>query len=468
MALLVLLPRRASSPLVWPLLLALSAAQVVMVLWAPSCFWSSGPLCDFLKLGLSAGNLSRVMLLAVGMVAGVTVLTAMPMVRDELKRLRLGCLLLLSVLGMNGVVLVSDLFTLYVFLEVTSVSSFVLIALNRDSGGLEGAFKYIVLSAIATVLMLSGVSALLLLGGGTSFEAIGAALRAAGDMQLAHLAVGAFVCGLLIKGGLVPFHGWLPAAYSAAPAPVSVLLGGVVTKVSGLYALIKLLGAGAFGASALIPHNPLLSEALMVVGAASIIMGALAALGQSDMKRMLAYSSISQMGYIVLALGCGTNLAIVGAVFHLFNHAVFKSLLFVNAAAVESRAGTTDMNRLGALGGRMPVTNFANLVASLSTAGVPPLAGFWSKLIIIVALWQAGLHVYAAIAVALSVLTLGYLLVLQRRVFFAASDLKLENIKEAAAPIVIAAVILTLVTVGLGVAFPGMLNSFLLPIEKVL
>jgi multicomponent Na+:H+ antiporter subunit D len=310
---------------------------------------------------------------------------------------------------------------------------------------------------------------MLLLGGGTSFGAIATALASVGDTQLAHLGVGAFICGLLIKGGIVPFHGWLPAAYSAAPAPVSVLLGGVVTKVSGLYALIKLLGAEAFGASAVLPHNVLVNQALMVVGAVSIVVGALAALGQTDIKRMLAYSSISQMGYIVLALGCGSTLAIVGAVFHLFNHAVFKSMLFVSSAAVESRLGETNMLRLGALGPRMPVTNVATLVASLSTAGVPPLAGFWSKLIIIVALWQAGLYAYAFIAVGLSVVTLAYLLVLQRKVFFAKTDTPASpQAREAAAPIVLAAVILTAVTVGVGVAFPSILNSFLLPIQKVL
>jgi multicomponent Na+:H+ antiporter subunit D len=198
------------------------------------------------------------------------------------------------------------------------------------------------------------------------------------------------------------------------------------------------------------------------------VVGALAALWQDNLKRLLAYSSISQVGYIILGLGCGSPLGVLGAVFHLFNHSVFKSLLFVNSAAVEQRVGTTDMNRMGALGGRMPITSVTSLIAVLSTAGIPPLAGFWSKLVIIVALWQSHDYAYAFIAVLMSVVTLGYLLLMQRKIFFNETSEDMMGVREASFGIVVPALVLAAITIGVGVLFPWILNTFLLPIGGIL
>jgi multicomponent Na+:H+ antiporter subunit D len=205
----------------------------------------------------------------------------------------------------------------------------------------------------------------------------------------------------------------------------------------------------------------------MAVGAVSIILGALCAIGQKDVKRMLAYSSISQVGYIVLGLGAGTPLALAGAVFHLFNHSIFKSLLFVNSSALEQQLGTTDMDRMGGLATRMPVTGATNVIALLSTAGVPPLSGFWSKLIIILGLWKAGLHGYAALAILFSVVTLAYLLTMQRKVFFGLLPEGLRQVKEAAPGVVVSAVVLAALTIGVGVLTPYLLGTFLLPIVSL-
>jgi multicomponent Na+:H+ antiporter subunit D len=359
------------------------------------------------------------------------------------------------------VVLLTDLFSLYVFLEVTSVASFVLIAFNKDLRGIEGAFKYLILSAVATILMLTAIALFVMVAGGTSFSGIHDVLRSSGGKLIPKIAIGAFICGLFIKGGLVPFHGWLPDAYSAAPAPVSVLLAGIVTKVSGIYALIRLI-------CTVLPGSTALDYTLMFIGTVSIVIGALAALGQKDLKRLLAYSSISQVGYIILGLGCGTELAVAGAVFHLFNHSIFKSLLFVNSASLEQRLGTTDMSKMGGLGARMPVTSTTNVIALLSTAGVPPFAGFWSKLIIIIALWQAGYFPYAVIAILMSVVTLGYLLTMQRRIFFGKVAPELAEVREASATLAFGAVLLATITTGVGLAIPWLLSTFILPLKSII
>ena len=229
-----------------------------------------------------------------------------------------------------------------------------------------------------------------------------------------------------------------------------------------------------------LPASAAVNQTLMLVGAASIVVGALAAIGQKDLKRMLAYSSISQVGYIILGLGVGLatlkpvagampgamnwtfgamSLGLVGAIFHLFNHAIFKSLLFVNAAAVEQQVGTTQMSKMGGLSPRMPVTNATNVLAILSTAGVPPLSGFWSKLIIIIALWQAGQFAYAFVAIGFSVVTLAYLLLIQRRVFFGVLPDELANVKEAGGGLVIGSLLLAGITLGLGLLAPFVLSS---------
>ena len=440
----------------------LALIQIAAVVWlatagAPSVSW----LDRFLGLRLDADSLSLVLLLSIGIVMLAAVLVGDAAVAGEHRRLNFGSLLLILLTGMNGTVLLTDLFSLYVFLEVTSVASFILIAFDRKKESLEGAFKYLMLSAVATVLMLSGIGLLLLVAGSTSFSAVALALRSAGGTPVAKIAMGAFVCGLFIKGGVVPFHGWLPGAYTSAPSSVSVVLAGIVTKVAGIYGLIRL-------ALSVFPPSQPLNQVFLLIGAVSIVVGAVAAMGQTDMKSLLAYSSISQVGYILLGFGCGTKLGVAAAILHLFNHSIFKALLFVNAAAIEQRTGGTDMTRLGGLGLRMPVTGVTNVIGVLSTAGIPPFSGFWSKLVIIIALWQIGHYGYAALAVLFSVVTLAYLLIMQRRVFFGKTAEHLGVTREAELAICLPAVLLAGVATAVGLLFPWLFNTFLFPVGGIM
>jgi multicomponent Na+:H+ antiporter subunit D len=256
--------------------------------------------------------------------------------------------------------------------------------------------------------------------------------------------------GFLVKSGVVPFHVWTPDAYQGAYAPVSAFLAGIVTKISGVYAVVRiamflrLFETGAFR----------LSEALMFLGMVSIAVGAVAAMKQDDFKRMLAFSSISQVGYIVLAAGLATPLAFIGAIFHLFNHATFKTVLFLNSASLEKAAGTRDMNKLGGMEHPMPWTSWTSVIAMLSTAGVPPLSGFWSKIIIIIALWDAGAVTYAVLALLFSALTLGYFVVMQRRVFFGKKSAAAETAAEVSPALLAPAVLMSAVIVAAGLLFP--------------
>jgi multicomponent Na+:H+ antiporter subunit D len=460
----------------FPTAALLALLQIGAVLAAPGAWLGSpapsgasgvAPVVGGLKLAFSADRLSLLLLLSIGIAALAALCVARGLERKEDRggESRFYNLVILAMAGMNGVSLVTDFFSLYIFLEITAVSSYVLIALEREKEGLEGAFKYLILSVIATVMMLTAIGLFLLTTGDTSFAAVAKAVSAgqagtgASDWTLL-LAAGLFTAGLCVKGGLVPFHAWVPDAYSSAPAPVSVLLAGIVTKTTGVYTLIRLAGtvfAGAF-------HIELI---FLVVGILTVVVGALAAMWQKDMKRMLAYSSISQVGYIVLALGAASPLGAAAAAFHLFNHAIFKGQLFVNAAAVEAQTGTRDMDELGGLGSRMPLTSWTSVIAFLSAAGIPPLAGFWSKLLIVLALWKSGHPIFAVAAILASILTLAYFLMLQRKVFFGKSLEKLGSVKEASAWLVVPALVLALVSLAVGLLFPMLWNTILVQVPGI-
>jgi multicomponent Na+:H+ antiporter subunit D len=239
------------------------------------------------------------------------------------------------------------------------------------------------------------------------------------------------------------------------------MLSGLLIKVSGIYALTRIF-------LTVLGLTPALSTILMYLGVISIVVAAFLALGQKDIKRMLAYSSISQVGYIILGIGLGTPLGILGGLFHLLNHALAKSLLFLNSGSIQMSTGTRNLDEMGGLAKRMPFTAATSLIGSLSIAGVPPLNGFWSKLIIIVALVQAKMWVFALIAVLASVLTLWYYLMIQRKAFFGQLNERWRDIKEAPFWMTLSTVILGLLCIAIGILFSLIIKTWVAPARDVL
>ena len=430
--------------------MAVAPVQCVLAAWdIYRCLAHGGAVQSAFFGKFSVDLFSGVVLLVIGLIAGITVAVAQDTIRAS--RFSFGNALLLLMMGMNGVVMVTDIFTLYIFIEVTSTSSFLLIAINKKRNGLEGAFKYYIMSAVATTLMLLSVALLFLEVEDTSFSAIAAYISACGGQYplVITAALIMFTVALCIKSGVVPFHSWVPDAHSSAPSPVSVILAGVVIKVSGVYALMRVYRD-------VFLCDPGLGRALMVLALVSIGTGALGALGQSDIKRMLAFSSVSQIGYIVLGVAAGSPLGFVGAVLHFFNHATFKSLLFVDSAAIVEQTGTRDMNQMGGLAKKMPVTGLSSVLGLLSMAGIPPLSGFWSKLLIVAAVWQVS-SVAAIVALCASGLTLAYFLMLQKKVFFGKLAPGFEDVQECRGGIRFAEVLLSSLNVAVGLLFPLLL-----------
>jgi multicomponent Na+:H+ antiporter subunit D len=396
---------------------------------------------------ISIDLFSAVVLFIIGMILLVTSIVAHATLKAE--HFNFGNVLLLLSLGMNGIAMSTDLFSMYVFIEVTSASSFILIAINKKRDELEGAFKYYLLSAIATVMMLISVALLFALAGGTSFEAVGAYISGSERSPIASVAMILLTAALMIKSGAVPFHTWVPDAHSSAPSPVSVVLAGVVIKVSGAYAAMRIFRD-------VFMNDPALGNAMMILGLTSIIVGALGALGQSDIKRMLAFSSVSQIGYILMGAATGSPIGFFGAVMHFFNHATFKSLLFTDAAAILTKTGTRDMNKMGGLAQKMPVTGTSSILALLSMAGVPPLSGFWSKLMVIIAVWQVSVPLAVAALIA-SAFTMGYFMVIQQKVFFGKPAPGMENVTECR-ELTFVEVLLSALNVCVGLIFPLLLT----------
>ncbi|MBT8039469.1 MAG: NADH/ubiquinone/plastoquinone (complex I) [Gammaproteobacteria bacterium] len=374
-------------------------------------------------IDLRLDALTALLLLTVNTVALAVALYAADYMKSFTAVPRFYSLFLLMVTGMNGVVMTGDLFNLYVFLEISAIASYALVAFGCEREELEASFKYIVLGSVSSSLILIALALMYGVTGALNMAHVSARVAEVGLDAPLTLAFALFLCGFAFKAALVPFHAWLPDAHPAAPAPVSALLSGVLIKAVGIYVLARLV-FNVFG-----PVAGVL-ELLCWLGLASMLVGGLAAMGQNDIKRMFAYSSISQVGFIVLGLGLATPLGLVGALYHLVNHALFKSLLFLNAGAVERCTGTRNLDELGGLNRALPVTGATSLVGSMSIAGIPPLNGFWSKLIIILACVQAGRYGFATVAVVVSIVTLAYQLKVQHRAFFAALPEALGTVRR--------------------------------------
>lgn len=315
-------------------------------------------------------------------------------------------LFMLLITGMNGVIATGDLFNLFVFMEIALFSAFALVAYGSKAEEFEAAFKYAVMGSISSILILAGIAVLYSATSNLNMAKIAEVLPTV-DQKIVFWVGGLFIAGFGLKAAAMPFHAWLPDAHSSAPAPISAMLSGVLIKALGIYVLIRIF-YNVFNAP------EIFTKIFLVIGAVSIIIGVFLAIGQWDMKRLLAYHSISQIGYILLGMGIATPLGILGAVFHLFNHAIFKSLLFYNAGSVEMALGTRDLRKMGNLMKILPTTSQTSLIASLSISGIPPFNGFFSKLIIIIAALQAGLPWYAVFAIVGSLLTLASFMKVQR------------------------------------------------------
>jgi multicomponent Na+:H+ antiporter subunit D len=398
----------------WAALISLAATAALVILSLVAFFSLHGETVVHrmgawklpIGIGLVLDALSAFMLILVSVIALCSVLFSLKYIQHLGRDVRYYALFMILVTGMNGVVVTGDIFNLFVFMEIALFAALGLVAYGGRAHEFEASFKYAVMASISASLVLLAIGVVY---GSTSTLALATISRnLARQSPLLVLWVGGlFMAGFGLKTAAMPFHAWLPDAHSSAPAPISAMLSGVFIKTLGVYALIRLF-YNVLGAP------PLFLQVFLALGTVSIILGNLLAVGQWDLKRLLAYSSIGQIGYILLGVGLNSALGIAGAVFHLVNHAIFKSLLFYNAGALETALGTRDLRQMGNVSRLLPVTSRTSMVASLAISGIPPFNGFFSKLVIIIAAVQAGHPLLALAGVVGSLFTMAAFMKVQR------------------------------------------------------
>ena len=281
-------------------------------------------------------------------------------------------LILLS--GMAGVLLAHDLFNLFVSLEIVGTAAYILISYSRKEKAVLASFKYLILSSLGMALFLIGVFVVYMNTGTLCLGTLISHYSGTPSRSLEEsLSIACLVAGIGIRSAFVPFHAWLPDAHAYAPHPVSAILSGVAIKVPflALWRLIVMLGIGD------------VRILLLWTGVFTALLGVLRALVQTDCKRLLAWSSVSQMGYILAGFGAQNSLSVSGSLYHIFSHALFKSLLFLSVGSVMIHAGERSIKKISGMAREMPLATLFFSVGALSIIGIPPLNGYVSKKMIL-------------------------------------------------------------------------------------
>ena len=363
--------------------------------------------------------------------------------------------------GVMGLVLSGDLFNMFIMVEILTFAAVALTAFrNTAKGALEAAFKYLVVGSIGSTCILVGTSMLYAQAHTLNLAQLAQVIP--GNLNTAtKVAFALLFVGFGTKAFIVPFHPLAADAHGAAPASISVMISGVLTK-SGIYGIIRLtyflfqtmnLGTMQF--------------LLVFIGSLSMFICVTMALAQHDFKRLLAFHSISQIGYVLTAVGLCTALGVSAGLYHAMNHTLFKGLLFLAAGAVLHETGTTDLGKLGGLSKKMPYTTVLFLIGAFSISGIPPFNGFASKWMIYQATYQKavesgniGFLLVTIIALVTSVLTLASFVKVSQSVFFGQLPKELENVKEVPFGMRFAMAIFALLCVLTGL-FPNLVTTYI-------
>ena len=371
---------------------------------------------------LMADSLSWIFLFVVNFIGFCVLLYSTSYMRKYTNEPLFYILYFLLFAGMNNVLISADFFNIYVFVEIASLSSYALVAFGLRPEEIEASFRYTVLGVFGSILIIFGVAFAYGLTGTVNIPDFMKVIMQSGKTQQLWFIMALFLSGFAIKMALFPFHTWLPDAHSLAPAPVSAVLSGLVIKVLGFYLIIRFAGnifVSVVGVKTVI----------LVLGILSMVFGGLMALGQRDLKRVFAYSSISQIGYCAVGFGIGGYLGILGALLHFISHSFAKSLLFLDSGAIEYITGTTKIDELKGINDKMPETAMLGNLGMLTIAGVPPMGIFWSKLIIVLAAIKKGYIGVAFTCTIVSIITMGYFLKVIRKVFLSKEN-KVGNKNE--------------------------------------
>lgn len=353
----------------------------------------------------SVGSLVVVIVAAIG---AVVLPYAKRSVEHEIPQERIYlfyAMMMLCLSGLLGITVTGDAFNLFVFLEISSLSSYVLISLGRDRRALTAAYRYLIMGTLGATFYIIGVGLMYQMTGTLNITDLSTILPAVADTRTVLAALAFLTVGISLKLALFPLHLWLPSAYTFAPSTVTVFLAATATKVS-LYVLLRLFFTmfGEVDIFATFPVQPV----LIAMALAAMFLASLSAIWQQNIKRMLAYSSVAQIGYMVLGVALATEAGLAGGIVHMFNHALIKGSAFMAVGAIIFATGAVTIKDLEGIGKRMPLLMGAFIISGLGLIGVPLTVGFVSKWQLVTATLEADMWPLAALILLSSLLAVIY------------------------------------------------------------
>jgi multicomponent Na+:H+ antiporter subunit D len=452
---LAVLVRSRGAAFVLVTLAAWAAFAVSILLWLQVN--ASGPISYALGswappwgIEYRVDSLSALLLMLVCGVAAVVLPYCRASIERELRQdvhYLLYAMFALCLAGLAGIAITGDAFNLFVFLEISSLSSYVLIALGRDRRALVAAYQYLIMGTIGATFIVVGVGLLYLKTGTLNLADMGVRLQEMTSHRPVLAALAFLTVGISLKLALFPLHQWLPNAYAYAPSAVSAFLAATATKVS-VYALLRFYFS-VFGETAVFKRLPM-EDLMLLLALAGMFVASAVAIFQHDLKRLFAYSSVAQIGYIVLGISFDSVTGLTATIAHLVNHAVTKGGLFLLLGAVMAGMGGTTLARVRGIGRVMPLTAFGIVLCGLGLIGVPGTAGFVSKWYLILAALEKGQWWLVFLIVASSLLAVAYVWRFVEAAYFHAPRADLAAVREAPAGLAIPAWTLVGATIWFG------------------
>jgi len=355
-------------------------------------------------IGFTAALPGAALVLVTALVALATAIYALSDIGPRRRRSGYDALVLAMLGAVNGAFLTDDLFNLYVWFELALISALGLLTLDRRRTQIDGAIRYAAFGMMGATFILIGVGMIYGVTGTLDIGRAAAALADRPPSLASAVAAALLLGGFALKAGLFPFHLWLPASYHTAPVAVTALFAGLLTKM-GFYALL-LVFAGLFGVGSGGDAAAQLVPVLGWIAAATMLVCAAGALAQTDMRRLLAYHVVAQVGYMMAGLALATREGLAAAVFYMIHSIIVQANLFFGAGLIRRASGSWDMTRTGGMVRREPLFALLFAVPVLSLAGIPPLSGFWAKMIVIRESFDADLAWLGGIALLAGLMTI--------------------------------------------------------------
>jgi len=461
-------------------IIPLIAAPLCLLLRKSELAWAFATLVAFITLAVSVALLSQVMLtgpvsselggweapwgieyrvdmlnapllVLISAISAVALIAARTSIENEIPENRhtfFYIAWLLCMAGLLGITATGDAFNVFVFLEISSLATYTLIALGKDRRALWASFQYLVAGTIGATFILIGIGLMYVMTGTLNMADLAQRLPDVENTKTVFTAFAFMVVGLCMKLALFPLHLWLPNAYAFAPSIVTTFLAATATKVA-VYVMIRFI-FDVFGFEFSFTHFPL-QEVLLTLGIACIFAASVVAIYQDNLKRMLAYSSVAQVGYIILGISFASQTGIMATLLHMLNHGLMKGALFMALAAVVYRVGIAKLSQMHGIASRMPFTMAAFLVGGLSLIGVPLTVGFISKWYLVSASLENGWWPVAAAILLGSLLSVVYIWRVIEVAYFKPVSESTPDVKEAPAALLIPMWILVLANLYFGI-----------------